>query len=73
MAAKAVLITHGGDGPQGNDHASGILENLGYQLDWRRPDQGNALPKIDESVAITLIYGGGKYARLKPIFIFYQL
>ncbi len=60
MAAKAVLITHGGDGPQGNDHASGILAKLGYQLDWYQPDQGDVLPKIDESVAITLIYGGAK-------------
>ncbi|MBT4405305.1 MAG: hypothetical protein HOC85_09575, partial [Acidiferrobacteraceae bacterium] len=51
MAAKAVLITHGGDGPHDNDHASGILENLGYQLDWYRSDQGDALPRIDESVA----------------------
>ena len=48
MASRA-MITH-----------SGILAKLGYQLDWYQPDQGDVLPKIDESVAITLIYGGGK-------------
>ena len=37
-AKKAVLITHGGDGPQNADHASKTLAQLGYELDWRMPD-----------------------------------
>ena len=61
-AKKAVLITHGGDGPQNADHASRTLAQLGYELDWRMPDQGMALPEIDDSIAITVIYGGGKPA-----------
>ena len=61
-AKKAVLITHGGDGPQNKDHASKTLAQLGYELDWRMPDQGMALPEIDDSIAITVIYGGGKPA-----------
>ena len=61
-AKKAVLITHGGDGPQDADHASRTLAQLGYELDWRMPDQGSTLPKVDESIAVTVIYGGGKPA-----------
>ena len=61
-AKKAVLITHGGDGPQNEDHASRTLAQLGYELNWYMPDQGMALPEIDESIAITVIYGGGKPA-----------
>ena len=61
-AKKAVLITHGGDGPQNADHASRTLAELGYELDWRMPDQGSTLPKVDESIAVTVIYGGGKPA-----------
>jgi len=61
-AKKAVLITHGGDGPQNADHASRTLAQLGYELDWRMPDQGSTLPKVDESIAVTVIYGGGKPA-----------
>ena len=61
-AKKAILITHGGDGPQNADHASRTLAQLGYELDWCMPDQGTALPEIDDSVAIAVIYGGGQPA-----------
>ena len=45
-AKKAVLITHGGDGPQNEDHASRTLAQLAYELDWRMPDRGIALPRL---------------------------
>ncbi|MBR03640.1 MAG: glutamine amidotransferase [Acidiferrobacteraceae bacterium] len=57
---RAVLIVHGEDRPGDGDRASARLGELGYQLDWRHPDAGDELPESDESVAVTVIYGGGK-------------
>ena len=60
MASRAVLIPHGSDGPANQDRASTWLAQLGYELDWRHVDKGDSLEKPDDSVAITVIYGGGK-------------
>ncbi len=60
MPRRAVLIVHGEDRPGDGDRASARLGELGYQLDWRHPDAGDELPESDESVAVTVIYGGGK-------------
>ena len=57
---RAVLIPHGSDGPVNQDRASTRLAQLGYQLDWRYVDKGDSLDQPDDSVAITVIYGGGK-------------
>jgi len=58
--ARAVLIPHGSDGPANQDRASTHLAQLGYELDWRHVDHGDPLDEPDDSVAITVIYGGGK-------------
>ena len=60
MPRRAVLIVHGDDGPADGDRASACLAELGYTLDWRHADAGDALGEPDESVAVTVIYGGGK-------------
>ena len=60
MAQRAVLIPHGSDGPETRDRAAARLDQLGYELDWRHIDQGDRLDQPDDSVAITVIYGGGK-------------
>ena len=57
--ARAVLIPHGSDGPVNRDRASTRLAQLGYELDWRHVDHGDPLDEPDDSVAITIIYGGG--------------
>jgi GMP synthase (glutamine-hydrolysing) len=57
---RAVLIPHGSDGPANQDRASSRLAQLGYELDWRHVDKGDSLDQPDDSVAITVIYGGGK-------------
>ena len=59
MAPRAVLIPHGSDGPANEDRASTWLTQLGYELDWRHVDNGDPLDQPDDSVAITVIYGGG--------------
>ena len=60
MASRAVLIPHGSDGPANKDRASTWLRQLGYELDWRYVEKGDSLDQPDDSVAITIIYGGGK-------------
>ena len=60
MASRAVLIPHGSDGPANKDRASTWLRQLGYELDWRYVEKGDSLDQPDDSVEITIIYGGGK-------------
>lgn len=42
-AKKAVLIPHGEAGPADKDRASVYLSELGYELDWRKPEAGDSL------------------------------
>ena len=60
MASRAVLIPHGSVGLANKDRASTWLRQLGYELDWRYVEKGDSLDRPDDSVAITIIYGGGK-------------
>ncbi|MCH7944227.1 MAG: glutamine amidotransferase [Proteobacteria bacterium] len=57
MARRVVLITHN-DSPR-DDRVSARLAALGYALDWRQPYAGDALGEPDETIAATVLYGGG--------------
>ena len=57
MTKRAVLILHGPDEP--DDFASLKLKELGYTLEWKHCYNGDTIGKPDESVAVTVLYGGG--------------
>ncbi len=58
MARRVVLITHS-HSPK-DDRVSAKFAALGYDLDWRQPFKGEALGEPDDSVAATVLYGGGE-------------
>ena len=58
MAQRVVLITHS-DSPK-DDRVSAKFAALGYDLDWRQPFKGDELGEPDETVAATVVYGGGE-------------
>ena len=54
---RVVLITHH-ESPK-DDRVSQRFAALGFELDWRQPFAGDALGEPDETVAATVLYGGG--------------
>lgn len=58
MTRRIVLITHN-ESPK-DDRVSARLAALGHALDWRRPYAGDELGEPDETVAATVLYGGGE-------------
>ena len=59
MAQRVVLITHSRDEHIArDDRASDQLKQLGFELDWRLPCEGDALDVVTDDVAGTVVYGG---------------
>ncbi|MEM7258313.1 MAG: glutamine amidotransferase [Pseudomonadota bacterium] len=59
MAKRVVLITHSRDEHTArDDRASDQLKQLGFELDWRLPCEGDVLDTSTDNVAGTVVYGG---------------
>ncbi|MFP6731253.1 MAG: glutamine amidotransferase [Alphaproteobacteria bacterium] len=58
MTKRVVLIIHHESAK--DDRVSARFAALGYDLDWREPFAGDALGEPDDSVAATVLYGGGE-------------
>ncbi len=58
MGKRVVLIIHHESSK--DDRVSARFAALGYDLDWREPFAGDDLGEPDESVAATVLYGGGE-------------
>ena len=58
MGKRVVLIIHHESSK--DDRVSARYAALGYDLDWREPFAGDDLGEPDESVAATVLYGGGE-------------
>ena len=56
MAKRVVLVRHGDDPP--DDRVYTYLAANGFEIDLRRPYQGDMLGDVDESLAGTVLYGG---------------
>lgn len=57
MTMRVVLITHSNQSR--DDRVSARFAALGYDLDWRQPFAGDDLGAPDDTVAATVLYGGG--------------
>ena len=57
MGRRLVLILHRDDPP--DDRVATFAAAHGFEADYRRPYDGEGLGPLDESVAGTVLYGGG--------------